>query len=542
MPNQRDEACYPSRKRKATYDMLEPGGRAAKARRRLAEKAVEAVSGGGGATDLLLRDAVGFANATTDLLVEAFKDIGDSKCEAARARRLMTLYPLRGLSLATVQGLGFPVSKKLWASLQTFKPWDMESPADLRSKKAGRPNAADKKKIEDAWVAHAAPTSGGVLTVHGQKRDMAERVKAESGTALSWWSVLRLRPAEVVFARKKTDLCPICEEYRLRQKAGEDDFASAGGEPAWLATADMGGLSNGEAINLLKLHLDYRDRRRREFLADCANPAADEVVVVVDWAGKVEVISERGTGPEFHKPTRAVLFGAAAYWRPAGDEPGQGYFHAYGHPNLTLQKTGAASATATYETVTSILAHTGPTVRTVTIWADTAQHFRNGVFFHEVPRALLATGLVSKVRIRMHAPYHGKSFLDPSFAKGKMWVREHVNRATLTDDDADFAAAVRQAYSHNRGKHQYFPLELSATGAITASQLQSGRLRKLSDITAREDGSYELNFACGERKTLSADVAAGKAEERPLGTAGPASLALRAEKKTHALGVQKMFS
>lgn len=40
---------------------------------------------------------------------------------------------------------------------------------------------------------------------------------------------------------------------------------------------------------------------------------------------------------------------------------------------------------------------------------------------------------------------------------------------------------------------------------------------------------------------LSADEAAGKTEERTLGTAGPAPLALEAERKTHALEIQKLF-
>ena len=267
----------------------------------------------------------------------------------------------------------------------------------------------------------------------------------------------------------------------------------------------------------------------------------EEVTIVVDWAGKVEVSSKRGTGPEFHQPTRAVLFGAAAYWRLPDGDVAQGYFHAYGHPNLALQKTGATSATATYETVTAVLAHVGPHTRCVTIWVDTAQHFRNGVFCHEVPRALLETGLVGKVRIRMHAPHHGKSFLDPSFAKGKMWVQEHVNRAQLTDDNADFAAAINQAYSHNRGKLQYFPLELGATGSIAAATLKTGGFKKLVDLTASEDGAYELLFTTGDVKTLNADEAAGKTEDRVLGTAGPASLALKAERKTHALEIQKLF-
>ena len=537
MPRQRR-----ARKRQANYDELDPAGRAAKARRRLAEKTVGDISGGVKAAELLLKDTVGFANSTTDLLVAAYREIGDSQCEVARARRLMVLYPLRGLSLTAVQSLGFPASKKLWASVQTFKPWDITPPVDRRADNAGRSTATDKKMIQDAWCARASPTPGGVLVVHGQRRDVAERVRAESGTALSWWSVLRLRPAAVEFARKPTDLCPICEEHRIRKTWTEGTTKTKDEAPAWMAVADMGGLSNEEAVRLLEKHLNYRDQRRQQFKQDCEDMQVGEVTIVVDWAGKVEVSSERGTGPEFHQPTRAVLFGAAAYWRLEGGELAQAYFHAYGHPNLALQKTGAASTTATYETVTTALAHVGPHARCVTIWVDTAQHFRNRVFCHEVPRALLETNLVSNVRIRMHAPHHGKSFLDPSFAKGKMWVQEHVNRSQLTDDNANFAAAIKQAYSHNRGKLQYFPLELGATGFISAAMLKTGGMKKLVDLTAKQDGSYELLFTTGEVKTLSADEAAGQTEERTLGTAGPASLALKAEKKTHALEIQKLFN
>ena len=177
------------------------------------------------------------------------------------------------------------------------------------------------------------------------------------------------------------------------------------------------------------------------------------------------------------------------------------------------------SATATYETVTAVLAHVGPHTRCVTIWVDTAQHFRNGVFCHEVPRALLETGLVGKVRIRMHAPHHGKSFLDPSFAKGKMWVQEHVNRAQLTDDNADFAAAIDQAYSHNRGKLQYFPLELGATGPISEATLRAGGLEQLAGLEAKEDGWCELLPTTRGVKTPNADEVAVKTEGRAMGTA-----------------------
>ena len=540
------------------YDELIPGGETAKQRKRCARKLVDTVSGSPSATNALVRDMAGFDNVTTQRLAQAYRDIGDSAGEIARGRRLMLLYPLRDLSLQAVNNLGFKVGGHLWASLQAFQPWSLDQPQDQRSHKAGRRENDDAVHVRAAWWEQAVPTPAGQQVVHGLQRDVAEAVKKRSQTLLSWRAVLRLRPAEIAFARRPTDLCPICEEHKkrtvsVRRSEGQDDENNSSDDEhaKVLAGVDKCALSEAAVLESLQLHVNLRSQRRCAFNADISHNEAGLVTIALDWAAAAEVRSKRGTSTEFHSPVRSVMFGAVAYWVGGGGVQRHAYWHAYGHPNLRLPKTGAASAVAAYGTICSILGHIGPTARKVVLWHDTAQHFRNRLYCHELPRALIEGGHVDEVRIRFHAEHHGKTALDASFQKGKMWVREHIDRSKLAYDGADFSAAVSKAYRCGRKEAQrgskeaqcqlYFPLELAFSGQLEASELNINGMTKVLDVTVLQDGTYKLHFASGAARTLRKEEAIRCKVSAALPTAWPSSLAHKSEAKTHAVTVQKKF-
>ena len=287
----------------------------------------------------LLRDACGVDNATAQKIAAhvgiARQPTGDGKGLSNSCREYVInalAFLPSDVTLRWLRDSDCNIGKRLLRESKKF----MGSGALIfhtpSSAKKGRPRMYSKEKISQAWKSVTRPT--GRVTkagepvlryVGGSKRATASVIK---NAPCSKWAAAKHRPKGIKHAKKKTDLCPLCEALRSvrrqlvtracqegagitcpNNEAGHRDFAGPGDAAAEYLLMKPNQPKEIKDIltrlPTLKWHEKEADRSQLEYREARQNG----VTITVDFASRIELRSERGDAREWRAPFSVGHFG-----------------------------------------------------------------------------------------------------------------------------------------------------------------------------------------------------------------------------------------
>ena len=519
------------------YGALQAGGKNARERRNLALYVLGKIAGSLADTEMLIKDLAGHKNYTMDSILEAYDDIGGSRSELARGRRSMILYPLRRLPFPTVRRIGFSVGKDLWRSVCNFNPFLDEPLLDKRRTSSGRKRTEHASAIEEGWRSHAHPSGSGPAVFHGLKKDAASTIKASIGAnSISRRTVLRYKPPEISRAARPRDMCPICEELKARRRRLQGGHYGHG-QPDCVSRE-----SDTEAIAILELHERFADKQRLRFNEEMRRPPNGTLVVAVDWASAIELASFRGNAHEFFDPATVQMAGAWASWKDGSDEVRRIYVHAYDNVNSPRPKTAAFTCAVVCLLVRQVVRSLDVAPQRVSLWCDTAQHFRNKLIFADLPATLLHNHTLDSATINFHVEHHGKTCLDGSFRRAREWTKLYIDYATLKRGEVGVADALSLAYNTAEPEERYEPIMIPDFDEWPAKEVVFDCIRKISRVHVDCANKYKITYAGGKTRgpmsmvTVAAgcNLGADPPQEHKLLTKG--------EKQSYVEDVKKKFS
>ena len=296
-----------------------------------------------------------------------------------------------------------------------------------------------------------------------------------------------------------------------------------------------------EKIEVLERHEKLAPTLREMYSEEMRNPPGDTIVAVCDWSAPIVLQGFRSTAQEFFDKACAPLIGAWISYRGLGNCVAQKYLHAYGEINAKNPKNAKWCVVAVNYLMSEAIKCYGGTPDVVSVWFDTAQHFRNKCLLYEIPRYLFSMS-VEKVRINFHAEHHGKTALDATFRRAKDWVNMHVDFAevkklTLTPEDA-----LKFAYeAASPTSSEYLPLFLPAVPyAGPMREFRLTRIRAIHHFESYIKGGYKITNASG-RDVVRASILTGPVSFPDDDDASSHVLVTKHERASYVPMVRKKF-
>ena len=386
-------------------------------------------------------DIAGYKNHTTELLLKAYKECGDSRSEGMRLQKVALLYPLKSLSLQFVRELGFDVGRDLWDTVQSHNPW-LFGESYKSASQSGRKKVPDSADMAGAWLSVSHDTSSlDKKLFYGTRAQAALQVQKVMGSKATIRTIMNHRPKCILFTSKPTDLCPICVQLKRLQRSLVTPLGTK-------AVKKKDKKSIQEKINVLKHHKDYVGKVRSEYFDSFKGPKKGALTMCIDWSSPVKVSSTYGTSDEFFRPSFVQCIGAhASYMSPDGVYS-SAYVHAYGPIGSYVKKNASFTCNVTFFLVRKAcetLCVENPS--SVNLWFDTARHFKNKILLNELPSSIFRDLCPSVVSISFHVPHHGKTPLDASFRRGHSWIGTAVDLQKIDEGVVTQEAAFEHAYS-----------------------------------------------------------------------------------------------
>ena len=319
-------------------------------------------------------------------------------------------------------------------------------------------------------------------------------------------------------AKRPTDLCPICEEgRRLRLKfvkcygaaSGQQEIneletrQSAAKEHFRRVMRDTAALPNDRdypALQAIERHEELAGKLR----AECQTALKEDgdkhkIICVADWAGEIEIKSNRQSSDEFFNPTRLEMMGLlVSIPQENSNQRKLVYIHAY-DLRARVRKNGFRSATAIEECLVvakSIYRETWNRYPlSIEIWMDAAKHFRRKLLMYHLPIAS-EVSIRSHVTLKWFVEHHGKSILDSSFRLARSWVAEYSDYGSVKRQGVTIEKSIINAYKNGSGgdRPNYKAIFLSSPNDL--GYFQYGRRA----LTIPNVGSaHELSCSKGEK-------------------------------------------
>ena len=435
---------------------------------------------------LIAKHLAGYDNLTTDELRRQYAALpGGRRAKKVRGSGIRILAPLASLSRSAVNRLGFDVGRHMWSSVKKHgSGTPLVEPPDDRG---GRASHGMADTIRTMWIAKSYEGADGSRVFYRTQRELTREIADEVGEALpayrpSLSTVGRYKPANVKRAKRPSDLCPVCEEARGLQvkiakrygvaERGAEDGEVRRHEAKELCARVAGAATEADDpdyanLMVLRKHMDLADTLKTE----CDNaikfcPDAGKIVMVADWAGRVEVRSHRSDAHEYFHSQPLQMLGALVSMHRGGGERHTRYIHAYDlRPRVAKNAYRSTSALeqCIQEAMKMHRAGSGVPPKSVQIWMDTARHFRAKLLMYHL---LWGTDIAKtvKVELRFFAEHHGKTALDASFRLAREWVSTHVDYAKVKSGLVTMRDAVAGAYSTG-GAKRYQPIFLKPPSA-----------------------------------------------------------------------------
>jgi hypothetical protein len=327
-----------------------------------------------------------------------------SKKERERLLKATMLIPFSGMTLKQIRALGLDCGKRL---LRTARGMSVLKEQKKKSSNCGRMKALCRGKVEEAWKRCTTASDGDSRFFHGTLLQCCRQVATETGCSVS--SARRLRPANIVRARKSTCLCPACENLRrnrmrllkLNKRAGfTAKFCTAAandGEDTKQSTVrqewekfgppQIQKLKSSERICLQEIRQLERHERlssklsemfegqQSSIMAAPAGATETEVLMISDFAGGVIVSPNRGTAFDFFGPKSLSVLGTAFLSSRLKKWTYVFFVSERPIPKGWETVTGGLLQ-ATRHVFATLKPKKGEEFR-VNLWHDTASHFRN---------------------------------------------------------------------------------------------------------------------------------------------------------------------
>ena len=314
---------------------------------------------------LLAKHLAGYDNVTTDVLRRQYNALPKGRrAKNVRASGIRILAPLAALSRSAVNSLGFDVGRHMWSSVKKLGSGaPLVGPPDDRG---GRTSHGMTDTIRAMWIDKSYEGADGSRVFYRSRRELLREIADGVGEMLpeyrpSLSTAEKYKPANVKHAKRPSDLCPVCEEARgiqvkIAKRYGVAERGVEDGEvrryeakqlSAKVAGAAMDGNDPDYAnLMVLRKHMDLADSLKTA----CDNaikfcPDAGKIVMVADWAGRVEVRSHRSDLHEYFHSQSLQMLGALVSTHTGGGERETRYLHAYDlRPRVAKNACRSASA------------------------------------------------------------------------------------------------------------------------------------------------------------------------------------------------------
>ena len=486
----------------------------------------------------LLRDACGPDNETARKIVSRVELVRNANATGTTMSKSCREYVVNALSLLVpgvsrqwLRDAGCAVGKDLYATVKSFAASSTLVFESTQSATLGRPEKFSASRIRDAWSVETRDTGrvkadGSSLLTYagGKRRALCAVMQSASCTR---WAALKHRPENITRAKKKTDLCPLCEALRVVRRelvaaacaqgasikpphaeAGHRDYAGPGDEAAaFLANSGCPDVDVLERINRLPV-LKWHEGEVAQSIARYHGARRKGVTVTLDFASRLELRSARGDSREWRRPHVVGHFGMALT-RPSGDKYDTFFFDVF---FFGLQQSSNVASVCIEEAVRHAKA-AGLLLDAdseVAIFSDRGKHFASGEF---VCAALLhAFSGMARVTMNYFASYHGKNPLDAHFGQVKQQVgAEFVEKWPL--DKAMVQGRVVEAAERVSGTRATFLIgNKHAWRERRALKLQwISSVRTLEVVTAPEGGPQL--YVDGALTPIQEDVVARKSAQ-----------------------------
>ena len=398
-------------------------------------------------------------------IIRCWSEYRDKTDNNSLKKKCELLHPFKKLGRRKINELGIKVGARQWSSVLRYDP--SYGYGDKRMHGNGGHNRVPysiQDQIGLLVQESAIGMRNGKWIVPGLKTDLCLNIRYKLNLGkVKNQTILKYLPKNCAFGRRETDKCPLCLEKTDREGSEA---------PGW-QHAMLKNLTDEDALMLLNRHKELSRYRRNKFnedVQDAETKGSDHFVFNFDWASPVKPTSQVGTSYEFFSTTMLVNILGAHMFAPHAPKGGI-FFHGVGQPPSLYKKTAAATLHAVMSMLRLVLGKLTSGVdidatlpKRITLWFDTASHFRNHLLIATLPNRLLREfDFLDSVRVAYHCEYHGKTSLDGSFALARRWIANRIDRVNdLAKKEASIVEAFTHAYQDiTRSKQKFIvtPLE-----------------------------------------------------------------------------------